>query len=148
MKITTTTQRPARGIVISALGLVVLASGCATNSGGQAATPPPRIAPSTYPSTMASGPIPTVDQPSSDQVPLPWQLNRIDAALNRIYLTINGQGCSSPQAVAVHETPATITITALGNKPTGTACTAQLTTIVGYISLYDPIGQRRLIHGS
>ena len=139
-------SRLATGVFVPVAGLVLLASACATNPHGQAGDPP-RTPLSTHPSTVAGGPIPTVDKPDPDQTPLPWQLDRIDPAQNRIYLTINGQGCSSPQAVTVEESLATITITALGNKPPTTACTAQLTTIIGYITPHDPIGKRRLVYG-
>lgn len=143
----TAAPRSATRVFVSVASLVVLASGCATNPRDQAGDPPPRTAPSTHSSTVAAGPIPTVDKPDSDQMPLPWQLDRIDAAQNRVYLMITGQGCSSPQGVALNETPATITITALGSKPPTAACTAQLTTIVGYVTPHDPIGKRRLVHG-
>lgn len=140
----TTTVRSAIQAFVVAFGLALIASACANTPIDQA----PRAAPSTSSSIVGGGLLPTVDKPSSDQVPLPWGLNRIDAARNRIYLAMSGRDCSLPQAVALSETAESITITAWGSKPSATPCTDQLTTIVGFVSPTRPIGTRSVVHGS
>lgn len=82
-----------------------------------------------------------------DHVVLPWQLNRTDPAANRVYLSVTGRDCSIPKVVTVQEHPRTITITAYGTKPPSGPCTAQATTMVGFITTNSPIDDRSLIHG-
>jgi hypothetical protein len=78
---------------------------------------------------------------------LPWHIQRIDDARNRIYLSSDKKQCSVPYASTVEETTTSIKITVHGSKNTE-PCTADLVKIVGYVQLTSPLGGRSILHAA
>ncbi|MDQ2847572.1 MAG: hypothetical protein M3Y77_14760 [Actinomycetota bacterium] len=125
----------ARGLLAAAL--LALATGCSSSP-----------TPTATPTLAADGSIPTENQAASDQTPVPWVLQKVDQSTNRIYLTLNTQDCSNPQAALVTETTTEVTITGLGNTfDPSVPCAATDIIISGFITTAAPIGNRKILHG-
>lgn len=140
----------ANALAVAVSGLVLFSASACAGTDGQAAGPVPSRegAPSVGAVPVGGMPIPTVGAASADQAPLAWQLIRVDEEHDRVFLDIASKNCSSPQAVVVKEDTRTITITALGAKPPAQACAADRKDLVGYVEPREPIGGRKILHGS
>lgn len=78
---------------------------------------------------------------------LPWRIQRIDDAHNRIYLSSDKKQCSVPYASTVEETTTSITITVHGSK-NQEPCPADMVTMVGYVQLTSPQGGKSILHAA
>ena len=78
--------------------------------------------------------------------PVPWTLVRTDPAQNRIYIAATQVGCAAPDAVYLQETPSEVTITVTSPPQMASGpCTQQNVTLVGYVQLNDPLGNRHVV---
>jgi hypothetical protein len=73
----------------------------------------------------------------------PWTLNRTDEEAKRVYLTTSNFECSAPNRARITETAETLTITILGTPNKG-PCTQQLNTLITFVQLKSPIGNRKI----
>jgi hypothetical protein len=89
--------------------------------------------------------IPTTVHAGSTSVP--WRLQRIDDAHNRIYLSADKKQCSVPYASTVEATTTSIKITVHGSK-NQEPCTAEMVTLLGYVQLTTPLGGRSVLHAA
>ena len=69
---------------------------------------------------------------------------RIDNEKNRIHLSAGSVGCLVPHVVHLQETPTEIVIGVTGPS-SGSPCTAQKVTLVGYVQLNGPVDGRRIV---
>lgn len=132
-----------RLVMTAMIGFIgVSTSACTT---GQ--TPLPRDSSPTIHSSPSSGAgneaLPTNVHPGSTS--LPWKIQRVDQTHNRIYLSSDKKQCSTPYASTVEETTTSVTITMHGTK-SQEPCTADMTTLVGYVQLTTALGERNILH--
>jgi hypothetical protein len=95
------------------------------------------------------GPLRVVGSAPQGAQLLAWSPIRIDRDSGRIYLAADQDGCTTPWAAVVDETATTVTISIVthGPAPSGIPCTAQHSTIVGYVKVAQPLGDRQVLHG-
>jgi hypothetical protein len=111
------------------------------------AAPPARTSPSIHAITPFSNRLPTDSSPGTGET-VPWTLVRIDNETNRIYLSTGQVSCTVPSVVHLQETPTEIVITVTGAPSSASfdsPCTAQKVSLVGYVQLSGPVGDRRLV---
>jgi hypothetical protein len=139
-------MRFAKRLVVTAMiGFIgVSTSACTTGP-----SPLPRDSSPTIHSSPSSGAgneaLPTNVHPGSTS--LPWHLQRVDDTHNRIYLSSDKKHCSTPYASTVEETTTSVTITMHGTK-SQEPCTADMTTLVGYVQLTTALGERNILHAA
>lgn len=134
--------------VVAFLGLVSCSAGEQQPGGSQPAsvTPAGKTSPSIHAITPLANRLPT-DSSTATGKTVPWTLVRIDNEENRIYLSAGQVSCKVPSVVHLRETPTEI-ILAVTGPPSGSPCTAQKLSLVGYVQLNDPIGGRRVVGNS
>lgn len=132
-----------------AVAAIIVFVGASTSACTTGRTPLPRDSspgvqgsPSSVPGNEA---LPTTVQAGSTS--LPWHLQRIDDAHNRIYLSSDKEQCSVPYAATVEETATSIKITVHGSK-NQEPCTADIVTIVGYVQLTSTLGGSSILHAA
>jgi hypothetical protein len=111
------------------------------------AAPPAKTSPSIHAITPLSNRLPTDSSPATGEV-VPWTLVRIDNEKNRIYLSAGSVGCLVPSVVHLQETPTEIDIAVTGapsSASSGSPCTAQKVTLVGYVRLDSSVDGRRIV---
>ncbi|MDQ1057683.1 hypothetical protein QFZ23_001584 [Arthrobacter globiformis] len=69
---------------------------------------------------------------------------QIDNENNRIYLSAGQVSCAVPSVVHLQETPTEI-IVAVTGPPSGSPCTTQKVSLVGYVQLSGPVGGRPIV---
>lgn len=131
--------------VVALLGLMSCSAGEQQPGGSQPAsvTPLGKTSPSIHAISPFANRLPT-DSSAATGETVPWTLVRIDNEKNRIYLSAGQIGCAVPSVVHLQETPTEIIFTVTG-PPSGSPCTAQKVSLVGYVQLNDPIGGRRIV---
>lgn len=107
------------------------------------AAPPAKTSPSIHAITPLSNRLPT-DSSQATGERVPWTLVRIDNERNRIYLSAGSVGCLVPHVVHLQETPTEIVI-GVTVPSSGSPCTAQKVTLVGYVQLNGPVDGRRIV---
>lgn len=144
---TTITQRAASMLVaaVAILGLMSCSAGEQQPGGSKPAsvTPPGKTSPSIHAITPLANRLP-IDSSAATGETVPWALVRIDNEKNRIYLSAGQVSCAVPSVVHLRETPTEIILAVIG-PPSGSPCTAQKMSLVGYVQLNDPIGGRRIV---
>lgn len=127
------------------LGLMSCSAGEQQPAGSQPAsvTPPGKTSPSIHAITPFANRLST-DSSAATGETVPWTLVRIDNEKNRIYLSAGQVSCAVPSVLHLQETPTEI-ILAVTGQPSGSPCTAQKVSLVGYVQLNDPIGGRRIV---
>jgi hypothetical protein len=136
------TKRLAVAAIIVFIG--VSTSACATRQ-------PPLLRDSspTIHSSPSSGTgdeaLPTKVQPGSTS--LAWHIQRVDDRHNRIYLSSDKKQCSTPYAATVEATTMSVKITVHGSK-NQEPCSADKVTLVGYVQLTSPRGERSILHAA
>lgn len=111
------------------------------------AAPPARTSPSLHATTPHSNRLPTDSSPATGET-VPWTLVRIDNETNRIYLSTGQVSCAVPSVVHLQETPTEIVIAVTGAPSLASfasPCTAQKVSLVGYVQLSGPVGDRRIV---
>jgi hypothetical protein len=95
------------------------------------------------------GRLPTVAAAPKDATYLPWSAIRIEPDTGKIYLAADQKGCAVPASAVVKETAESVTISIVADAPTAssTPCTAQKSTLVGYVKTSQPLGDRKVLHG-
>ena len=128
---------------------IVVFIGLSTSACTSGQTPLPRDSSPTIHSSPSSGTgdeaLPTNVHPGSTS--LPWHIQRVDETHNRIYLSSDKKQCSTPYASTVEETTTTVTITMHGTK-NQEPCTADMTTLIGYVQLTTALGERNILHAA
>jgi hypothetical protein len=128
---------------------IIVFLGASTSACTTGRTPLPRDSSPAIHSSPSSGTgneaIPTKVHPGSTS--LPWHIQRVDDAHNRIYLSSDKKQCSMPYASTVEETTTSVKITVHGSK-NQEPCTADMVTLVGYVQLTSPLGGRSILHAA
>jgi hypothetical protein len=109
----------------------------------------PRDLPPAIHSSPSSGAgdeaLPMKVQPGSTS--LAWHIQRVDDRHNRIYLSSDKKQCSTPYAATVEATTMSVKITVHGSK-NQEPCSADKVTLVGYVQLTSPRGERSILHAA
>ncbi|GAA4189748.1 hypothetical protein GCM10022288_18050 [Gryllotalpicola kribbensis] len=145
-----------RALIPILFGITLVLAGCSQPTAAQSPRNPPSTSvgqptgnssvPAT-PLTVSGGPLPmSVGAPPSDEATVPWTLEKVDRAANRIYLVASKQGCVTPSRVAITDTSTQVVIAVTGRKA-DSPCTGDARTLFGYITPPTAIGDRRVVHG-
>ncbi len=96
------TTRAVLGELVTAISAVaVLAVGCGSGSAPPTGNSPSRPPPSVTAAPVPAQPLPVVESAPPEQDVLPWQLNRVDLATDRVYLSVAERDCSTPKDATV-----------------------------------------------
>ena len=74
-----------------------------------------------------------------------WNLIRVTGP--EIRVSVSKSGCTFPRGFAVATSKDAVVISAYGQRAAG-FCTSDMTTVIQTLTLSDPLGTRRLMHGA